>query len=401
MKFYECGPTAVPTACTSTTKALGSAVTLTAGTHDTATATSVALTPTSTGYWCFGADYSGDFNYDASSDTATAECVDVTAAPSSTVTTPDSTSIVLGHSDGDSATVTGNTAGGSPTGTVTFYECGPTPTATPCTSTADPLGSAVSVTIGAHHVSSATSASFTPTATGFWCFAADYSGDSNYQASSDTTTDECVDVVGARTTTVTSPTNSTIAVGQSDSDSATVTGNAAGGSPTGTVSFYRCGPLSAPAACTSTATKVGTSIVLTAGSGDTATATSASFKPTAVGYWCFGARYSGDANYSASSDTLTTECVDVTGPPTIVTSSLPHGKKGTAYSVTFVARGGTTPYTWAHIGTLPHGISFNTKTGVLSGTPTVSGSFSVEYKLTDSSMPHQTAERTLTLVIAS
>ena len=58
-------------------------------------------------------------------------------------------------------------------------------------------------------------------------------------------------------------------------------------------------------------------------------------------------------------------------------------------------------YTWAHIGTLPHGISFNTKTGVLSGTPTQSGSFSIEFKLTDSSMPHETAARTLTLVIAS
>ena len=398
--FYECGPTSVPTACTTPNKKVGT-VNLVAGTHDTATAKSASFAPTSTGYWCFAADYSGSLDYDTSADSATAECFDVTAASSSTVTSPTSSTIVLGRSDADGATVTGTTDGGSPTGTVTFYVCGPTSVPTPCTSTADPVGSAVSVTAGAHDASTATSASFTPTSTGYWCFAGDYSGDTNYNPSADATTDECFDVTTARTTTVTAPTNSTISLGQTDNDSATVTGNAVGGSPTGTVTFYECGPASAAAPCTSTAHKVGGPIVLSPGSGKAATATSAVFKPTAVGSWCFAASYSGSSNYSASSDTLAAECITVTGPPTIVTTSLPHGTTGTAYRATLVARGGTTPYTWSHSGALPRGIDLNTKTGVLSGVPNKSGSYTIVFKVTDSSKPHETATRTLKIAIAS
>ncbi len=398
--FYECGPTSVPTACTTPSKKLGTA-NLVAGTHDTATAKSASFTPRSTGYWCFAADYSGNLNYDPSADAATAECFNVTAAATSTVTSPTNATVVLGHSDSDGATVTGNAAGGSPTGTVSFYVCGATSVPTPCTSLADPIGTAVTVTTGAGHTSSAASGSFTPTATGYWCFAGYYSGDTNYNASTDATTDECFDVTAARTTTVTVPTNLTITLGQTDNDSATVTGNAAGGNPTGTVTFYQCGPASAAAPCTSTSAKVGRPIVLSPGSGNTSTATSASFKPNAVGYWCFAAAYSGDSNYSASSDTLAKECIDVTGPPSIITTSLPHGTKGKAYSTTLAARGGTMPYTWGHTGTFPPGMGFNTTTGVLSGTPAKSGSYTVTFKLTDSGKPRLTATKTLTLVIAA
>jgi hypothetical protein len=38
--------------------------------------------------------------------------------------------------------------------------------------------------------------SFTPSSAGYWCFAGYYSGDSNYEPSSDTSTDECFDVTG-------------------------------------------------------------------------------------------------------------------------------------------------------------------------------------------------------------
>ncbi len=44
---------------------------------NTATATSGSFTPTSTGYWCFAGVYSGDSNYNSSSDTSLGECVDV------------------------------------------------------------------------------------------------------------------------------------------------------------------------------------------------------------------------------------------------------------------------------------------------------------------------------------
>ncbi len=91
---------------------------------------------------------------------------------SSTASTPASASIVLGNSNSDTAVVTGDATFGSPTGTVTFYECGPTASPTACTSQSNEVGTGpVGLTAGASNTSSATSVSFTPTSTGYWCFA--------------------------------------------------------------------------------------------------------------------------------------------------------------------------------------------------------------------------------------
>jgi hypothetical protein len=307
VSFYECGPTSSPVDCTSQTDPVQTDVSLTAGSDDTSSATSASFTPSAAGYWCFAAYYSGDSNYGASADTSTDECFDVTASSSTTTSSPATTPIVLGGSDTDTATVAGNSAGGSPTGTVSFYECGPG--VSDCTSTANQVGTAVSVTAGSGDTSSATSASFTPASTGEWCFAALYSGDSNYSSSSDQSSDECFDVTASSSTTTSSPATTPIVLGGSDTDTATVAGNSAGGSPTGTVSFYECGP--GRSDCTSTANQVATAVSVTAGSGDTSTATSASFTPTSTGIWCFAAVYSGDSNYSSSSDESSDECFTV------------------------------------------------------------------------------------------
>ena len=80
--------------------------------------------------------------------------------------------------------MTGNPVVGSPTGTVQFYECGPTTTPTPCTSPAPRWAAAVSAhRRSQQHGHGRLAESFTPTATGYWCFAGAYSGDSNYAAS--------------------------------------------------------------------------------------------------------------------------------------------------------------------------------------------------------------------------
>ena len=215
------------------------------------------------------------------------ECYDVTSASTSTLTTPTHTSIVLGHSDTDGVVVTGNSAGGSPTGSVTFYECGPTNSATPCTSEANEVGSAEPDRRRRRHLDRRALGHFTPTSTGYWCFAGVYSGDSNYNSSSDTSIDECVDVTPVSSSTVTTPGNTSIVLGDSDTDGAVVSGNAAGGNPTGSVTFYECGPTNSATPCTSQANQVGNPVGLTAGAGDTATAGSASFTPTSTGYWCF------------------------------------------------------------------------------------------------------------------
>ena len=58
----------------------------------------------------------------------------------------------------------------------------------------------------------------------------------------------------------------------------------------------------------------------------------------------------------------------------VTTSSLPSGEVSVAYALTPLAAGGSGSYTsWALTGTLPSGLTFNTATGVISGTPAAAG----------------------------
>jgi hypothetical protein len=404
VSFYACGPTAAPTACSSTADQVGSAVSLTTGANNSSTAISPTFTPSGGGYWCFAADYSGSSSYFTSSDASTDECFDVTPVSSVMTTAPSFPSILLGASDTDTVAVTGNAAGGSPTGTVTFYACGETPSPAPCTSTANPVGSPVHVAPGANDASSGTSSAFMPTSPGYWCFAGVYSGSLDYQGSSDTTTDECFHVTAGVSFTSTAPSSTTIVSGQSDTDTATVTGNSAGGSPTGDVSFYECGPTTSPTDCTSTADPVGGPVALVAGANDTATAPSVPFTPSGPGYWCFAGHYAATTDYLASTDESLDECFDVVSQPTtltILTSSLPAGTKGTPYSTTLNAAGGLTPYIWS-VSKLPHGLHLDKATGVISGTPTQLGEFVVKIRVKDSTSPRpEKAHVSLTLTINS
>jgi hypothetical protein len=68
---------------------------------------------------------------------------------------------------------------------------------------------------------------------------------------------------------------------------------------------------------------------------------------------------------------------------TISTASLPGGTVGTAYTSTLAATGGVPPYTWTATGSLPAGLALS-GTGVLSGTPSAGGSFTIGVKVTDS-----------------
>ncbi len=54
---------------------------------------------------------------------------------------------------------------------------------------------------GSTNPDTVTSSDITPDSTGNWCFAAVYSGDSNYTGSTDTTSDECFSVNKASSTT--------------------------------------------------------------------------------------------------------------------------------------------------------------------------------------------------------
>jgi len=56
--------------------------------------------------------------------------------------------------------------------------------------------------------------------------------------------------------------------------------------------------------------------------------------------------------------------------PTITTAILPDGYQDTPYSENITAAGGTPPYTWSYTGEIPTGLSLNTSTGTIAGTPT-------------------------------
>jgi hypothetical protein len=75
----------------------------------------------------------------------------------------------------------------------------------------------------------------------------------------------------------------------------------------------------------------------------------------------------------------------IAGPSITTTSPLPTGEVGVVYSRTLTATGGTPAYSWTiSSGSLPLGLTLNSTTGTIGGTPTaVSGSVTVTFRVTD------------------
>jgi hypothetical protein len=86
----------------------------------------------------------------------------------------------------------------------------------------------------------------------------------------------------------------------------------------------------------------------------------------------------------------------------VKTKSLPAGDSGAAYSIPVIATGGTASYTFAvTAGNLPNGILLDSKSGILSGTPTAPGSFTFTVTVTDSGVPVQSKNTSFTLVVGT
>src|ERR1700678_1772902 len=121
--------------------------------------------------------------------------------------------------------------------------------------------------------------------------------------------------------------------------------------------------------------------------------------PTVVG--------SSTATLSATNGTGTgkaTLTVTVNLPALVLlTTALPNGRIGSAYSATLSASGGTTPYTWTLIsGTLPAGLSLNASSGAISGTPTQAETNApLTFQVSDSSSPIRTQTASLTLTVGT
>lgn len=107
---------------------------------------------------------------------------------------------------------------------------------------------------------------------------------------------------------------------------------------------------------------------------------------------------------SASTKVSTTKALSITVSAassilTISTSSLASATVGTAYSQTLAASGGRTPYTWSrYSGTLPTGLAISSS-GIISGTPTATGTFSFTVRVRDSATTQASATKALTITV--
>ena len=114
----------------------------------------------------------------------------------------------------------------------------------------------------------------------------------------------------------------------------------------------------------------------------------------------FTLNLSGATNASIARAAATGTIVNDDAVVTVSPASLPAATAGTGYSQTLNASGGTAPYTFAiTAGALPAGLALN-PSGILSGTPTASGSFNFTVSATDSGIP-TAGNRAYTLTVAS
>ena len=105
--------------------------------------------------------------------------------------------------------------------------------------------------------------------------------------------------------------------------------------------------------------------------------------PTVTGAFSFNARVEDGSQFDTQQYYIVINSVSGPSTLTIVTTALPSGVQGNWYGATLVATGGVWPRTWSLTsGALPDGLILDSG-GVISGTPTVSNSFSFAVRVTD------------------
>ena len=87
-------------------------------------------------------------------------------------------------------------------------------------------------------------------------------------------------------------------------------------------------------------------------------------------------------------------------PIAVATTQLPLGEVARSYQASLAVFGGTAPFHWAMTaGTLPGGLTFDSSTSTVSGTPTQTGTFDLTIGLTDSSTPTKQTSAAVSLTI--
>lgn len=118
--------------------------------------------------------------------------------------------------------------------------------------------------------------------------------------------------------------------------------------------------------------------------------------PTAAGSYPFTVRVV-DASGQAATQNLT---ISIASAPTLPFPPPPSGEVGVGYSDQLTVSGGTGPFVWSvSAGALPPGVTLNTSTGLLSGTPTAAGTASFAVRVVDAL--GLSATRTVSLAVAA
>lgn len=114
--------------------------------------------------------------------------------------------------------------------------------------------------------------------------------------------------------------------------------------------------------------------------------------PTALGTFDFTVQVR-DANSNTDTEEFS---ISIYEPLIITTSSLPSGTVGTSYTpTTLAATGGKTTYTWS--GNMPDGLTINSLTGEISGTPTTPGTFTFTVQVRDANSITATMQVSVTI----
>jgi hypothetical protein len=87
-----------------------------------------------------------------------------------------------------------------------------------------------------------------------------------------------------------------------------------------------------------------------------------------------------DINLITGTKTLV---LNVANAVSISTSFLPKGTIGSTYSAQLAASGGVPPMSWVASSSLPSGLSLDMATGLITGAPTATGSFSINFSVKD------------------
>ena len=116
--------------------------------------------------------------------------------------------------------------------------------------------------------------------------------------------------------------------------------------------------------------------------------------PTTAGFAAFTVQVSGGGSATKA------VAMTIAAAPAITTSALPNAFQAVPYSTGVAASGGTGTMTWSlNTGTLPTGLSLNAGTGVISGTPSATGTVNLTLLVTDA--VGATATRALSLTVGA